>query len=44
MEIIPVLVAAHFGLTYLRNNLLVPGDFYIVGLVIRLGLMRNRYS
>lgn len=35
MEIIPVMVAARLGLTYLWNNLLVPGDFYIVGLAIR---------
>lgn len=44
MEIILVLVVVYFGLIYFRNNLLVLGDFYIVGLVIRLGLMRNRYS
>lgn len=44
MEMIPVMVAAHCGLTYLWNYLLVPGDFYIVGLVIRLELMRNRYN
>lgn len=44
MEIIPVRVAAHCWLIYLSRNLLTPGDFYIVELVIRLSLMRNRYN